>query len=877
VRITLKPVNGNTASNLVGASNVAGRSFFDMLAQASGSAANEPALAVAGSKSSSNDTPDQGSADQTSSQPIAASENDAADAQEISTASSSIRNSAAVIVSQQNQDADSSRTTLTIARPATSPHSQPQSKASQPAEKQVTNSIPQASAPGAAQQIVVRIPPVTLSEFSFGRSTQSEATSTTASTEQPAFPEVRWSNANSAAPTGSDGAATSQSLISPPAVTRTEVSNGRSTTQNEATSPAVSADLPALPAFQWSIANSIAQTAGNGAATSPSPVPLSTSPAVTLSETSFGRSTQYDAASPIASAEQPAFPGPRWSNANSAAQIGSNGAATSQSPAPPSASPVVTPSEVSFTRSTQYEAVAPKASTDLPAFPMVQRSIANSAAQTGSNGADTSQSPMPPTASPAVSQPEVSNGRPIQYEPASPKPSAALPALPMVQWSIANSTTQTGSNVTAASQSPAPPSTSPAVLRSQVFVGRSMQYETASLKAPAELPAFPTVQRSNANAAAQTGSDGADTNPNPASPSASPAVPQPEVSNGRPMQNEAASPKASAALPAFPAVQWALANSIEQTGSGVADARQSSVPTSASPATTDFSKAIAAGLIEQSTFAIGSAFSQSMTPSKGAADAAGTFTDKTSQFKSSGATFTVNSGDTSSSKPSSVQDSISADHSAQNGNPLPQHALADSSAATPIAIKPLEAAVTQTVPVSSHTPSVSSSQPHAALSVSDAPAKAQDSADAAADQLERTGSAAAGGINTARLVQTISESEMRVGMRSTEFGDISIRTSVSQQQLTAQISVDHSELGSAISAHLPSLQSKLGSDFGLHASIEVNQLGGSATGANGQSSHQNHKMTSQPVPLDSSALQADVDPITLPHESLEVSRLDIRA
>jgi hypothetical protein len=116
-------------------------------------------------------------------------------------------------------------------------------------------------------------------------------------------------------------------------------------------------------------------------------------------------------------------------------------------------------------------------------------------------------------------------------------------------------------------------------------------------------------------------------------------------------------------------------------------------------------------------------------------------------------------------------------------------------------------------------------------------------------------------------------------MHSAEFGDISIRTSVSQQQLTAQISVDHSELGSAISAHLPSLQSKLGSEFGLHASIDVNQLGGSVTGGNGQSSQQNQKMTSQAVPLDSSALDAESTLMPLPFQSVEVdgSRLDIRA
>jgi hypothetical protein len=210
---------------------------------------------------------------------------------------------------------------------------------------------------------------------------------------------------------------------------------------------------------------------------------------------------------------------------------------------------------------------------------------------------------------------------------------------------------------------------------------------------------------------------------------------------------------------------------------------------------------------------------------------------------------------------------------------LLQHAPGDSSAATPLAIKPLEATVAQTIPVSNHTVSVSSSQPHAASSTTDVPTKTQDSADAAAEQLERAGPTTSAGINTARLIQTMSESEMRVGMHSAEFGDISIRTSVSQQQLMAQINVDHSELGSAIAAHLPSLQSKLGSDFGLHASIEVNQLGGSVTGGNGQSSQQNHKMTSQPVPPDPSALNAEGDWMPLPGQSLEVegSRLDIRA
>lgn len=501
MRITLKPVNGDTASNQAAPSKASGQSFLDTLAQTSSDAANQSSLTVAALKGSSSDTPDHGS-----------QENDADNAQEISTAGSSIRNSPAVIGGEQNQDANPSQAASTIGRLASSAQSQPKSKASQPTEKQVTDSIQQADDQDAAQQLVAGMPALTLSEF---------------------------------------------------------------------------------------------------------------------------------------------------------------------------------------------------------------------------------------------------------------------------------------------------------------FVGRSMQDEAASPHAPA----VPTVPRSNANSTEQTGSDGT-------------------------------------------------------------DAGQSSVPSSASAASTDaslLSPAIAAELIEQSTFAIGSSLAQSMTLSK--SDGTDALAGKTSQFKSGGATFTVNASDTSSSKASPAQDSIAADHSVQNANPLLQHAPGDSSAATPLAIKPLDATITQTVPVSNHTASVSAGQPHAAPSATDVPMKAQDSADAATEQLERAASAATAGISTARLIQTMSESEMRVGMHSAEFGDISIRTSVSQQQLMAQINVDHSELGSAISAHLPSLESKLGSDFGLHASIEVNQFGGTATGGNGQSSQQNHKMTSQSVPLDSSALSAGGDLIPLPGQLLEVegSRLDIRA
>ena len=794
-----------------------------MLAEASSLAANTPAFAVTASNGSSSDTPDHDGEDQTSRQPIAASENETVDAQPIAIAGSKIRDSAPVIAGNQNQETDPGRTVLTIGRPASSAHPQPQSKASRPVENHVADSIQQAGDQSAAQQIVVSMPAVMLSEVSFGRSMQRAAASPTAS----------------AAP-------------------------------------------PVVSAVSQSSANSIAQTVSVGADAGRSSMPSSASPAVPPSEIPIGRSMQWEATSPTVSANLPAVSATPQSSANSVAQTGSDAADPSQRSVPSSASPALTPSEVSFGRLMQWKATSPTVSTNPPAFPAAPQSNATSIAQAGSDAADTSQSQVIWSASPAVTPSEVSFGRSMQFEAASPTVSANLPAVPAVSRSNANSIAQTRSNAADTSQSQAPLSASPVVKPSEVFFGRSMQRVAASPTASAVLPALPAVPQSNAILTAQTGNDRADASQSSVLSFALPAVPPSEVAFGRSMQREAAAQTVSTNLPAFSAVPRSNANLTAQTGNDGADASQSQVPqiplSSASPASPDpslLAAASAAELVEQSAFAVESTFSPSTFLSTGAG--AATLTDKTSQFKSSGATITTNSGDTNSSKAASVQGSISADHSAQTANPSPQHAPGDSSPATTLAIKPLEASVTQTTPVSNHTALITPSQPHAASSSNDVLTKAQDSADAAADQLERAGSTAAAGINTARLLQSMSESEMRVGMHSAEFGDISIRTSVSQQQLTAQINVDHSELGSAIAAHLPSLQSKLGGEFGLHASFELNQLGGSFTSGNGQSSQQHHKMSSQSVLPDSSALHADGDPITLPGELLEDSRLDIRA
>ena len=107
------------------------------------------------------------------------------------------------------------------------------------------------------------------------------------------------------------------------------------------------------------------------------------------------------------------------------------------------------------------------------------------------------------------------------------------------------------------------------------------------------------------------------------------------------------------------------------------------------------------------------------------------------------------------------------------------------------------------------------------------------------------------------LMQAMSESEMHIGLSSSGFGDISIRTSVSNHQMLAQISLDHSELSQAISAHVSSVQAKLSDDYGLRASIEINNLPSSHSGEPGGSSQREKGAVAASLPGESTAAQGE--------------------
>jgi hypothetical protein len=85
-------------------------------------------------------------------------------------------------------------------------------------------------------------------------------------------------------------------------------------------------------------------------------------------------------------------------------------------------------------------------------------------------------------------------------------------------------------------------------------------------------------------------------------------------------------------------------------------------------------------------------------------------------------------------------------------------------------------------------------------------------------------------LNTAQVVQSMGQTEMRVGMHSQEFGAISISTTLSHQELAAQISIDHTGLGDALAAHLPGMQEKLGAAYGVPVRVEIRDTGAQFTG-----------------------------------------------
>ncbi|HEY1462923.1 MAG TPA: flagellar hook-length control protein FliK [Terriglobales bacterium] len=108
------------------------------------------------------------------------------------------------------------------------------------------------------------------------------------------------------------------------------------------------------------------------------------------------------------------------------------------------------------------------------------------------------------------------------------------------------------------------------------------------------------------------------------------------------------------------------------------------------------------------------------------------------------------------------------------------------------------------------------------------PSVSQEIAGAAAQ--DSTLPASSGPLQSAKLVERLGQAELRVGLQVGDMGGVDIRTSMAHNQLTAEISVEHSELGHMLAANLPSLQNKLSEHQIQTANITFqNQMSGNSS------------------------------------------------
>lgn len=220
-------------------------------------------------------------------------------------------------------------------------------------------------------------------------------------------------------------------------------------------------------------------------------------------------------------------------------------------------------------------------------------------------------------------------------------------------------------------------------------------------------------------------------------------------------------------------------------------------------------------------------------------------------------------------------------HGAQNSGQSTQHSQTDSSQGAAVTAKVMDSGTSQAQATVLHGASHEAATPlRSGGGVVDLSRQSLQRGEPASNELESGDAMASSGINAAKLIQTMSQTEMSVGMRSSEFGNISIRTSVSQQQMLAQISLDHGELSQALSSHVSSLQTKLENVSGLHTLIEVNHQGALSSGDSGNPAQREQKEFVRSARTANAAVAAEPEAALAPGALGSVNdgvRLDIRA
>ncbi len=113
--------------------------------------------------------------------------------------------------------------------------------------------------------------------------------------------------------------------------------------------------------------------------------------------------------------------------------------------------------------------------------------------------------------------------------------------------------------------------------------------------------------------------------------------------------------------------------------------------------------------------------------------------------------------------------------------------------------------------------------------------------DAAAPRIEENTVPAPIVVQSARVLERMGQTEMRVGVNTASFGNVELRTTLNQDQVGASIATSHMELHAAMMAEMPSLERAMAQHHLRLDSLDLNARGGahdSGSSAGSQSQSQ---------------------------------------
>ena len=103
-------------------------------------------------------------------------------------------------------------------------------------------------------------------------------------------------------------------------------------------------------------------------------------------------------------------------------------------------------------------------------------------------------------------------------------------------------------------------------------------------------------------------------------------------------------------------------------------------------------------------------------------------------------------------------------------------------------------------------------------------------------------------LHSARLVERIGQTELHLGLQDGDLGKVNIRTSMGHNQITAEISVEHGDLGRVLAAELPGLQTRLSEQRLPVANIILQNQSGNGSAGFDQGSRQGHRAPEIAIP-----------------------------